>query len=398
MNQNLKKLCALADAGTKTFLGLMSGTSLDGLDIALVEVMGTDKNTRFVLKKFTTIEYGSEYLSLIKPIFAKPNAPMAALCEANVIVAQHHANMVNATLKKWGLAATDIDVIASHGQTVFHQPNGKVKSTLQIGDGDHLAHLTQITTVSDFRQKHVAANGEGAPLVPYADFLLYGDEVQDRVLLNIGGISNFTYMPAKCNFDSVLSADSGPGNTLIDKVVQQYNLHPKGFDENGDIAASAQVVPELLSILLNDPYFTQSNTTSTGPEYFNADWLNARIRQWKQQTQAVSISPHNLVATLSHFTAQSIAVHIAKILPQNSLAYVYVSGGGAYNKKLMALLAEALPACNVLHSDELGMPACAKEAVLFAMLANQTLFSNYDIFTNSRNIPAVGLGKLSFPN
>lgn len=376
----------------------MSGTSLDGLDIALVKISGKDTDTRINLCEFASIPYTNEYLDMIRPLFANPKGELRLLCEAHANVARQHSEMLNKTLKLWGLNHTDIDVIASHGQTIFHQPSGFIPSTLQIGDGDHLAQLTQIVTLSDFRQKHIAANGEGAPLVPYADYLLYSGSNETRILLNIGGISNFTFIPPKASFDEVISADTGPGNTLMDGIVKKYALNAKGYDENGELAASGQVNKSLLQHLLSDSYFNGSAQQSTGPEYFNNRWLEAGLSTWQAKTKQASLSKVDLLATLNMFTASSIAQRINTLLADTQHATLYVSGGGSHNQQLLAHLADILHNCHIEHSDKLGIPVDAKEAVLFAVLANQTLFGNYDVFANSRNIPAVSLGKISLPN
>jgi len=396
-------MALLAKQKSRTFVGLMSGTSLDGLDIALVKISGDGTNTHIKLCQFASIPYSNDYLNIVRPLFANPKGELGLLCQANVQVAHQHASMLNNTLALWDIKPEDIDIIASHGQTIFHSPTSEMPSTLQIGDGDHIAQLTQIITLSDFRQKHIAANGEGAPLVPYADYLLFSGSAETRVLLNIGGISNFTFIPVNGEFDAVVSADSGPGNTLMDNVVKQLNLHPKGFDENGELAASGKVCDSLLQHLLTDAYFSQASpqssvSQSTGPEYFNTQWLEHQLSTWQSASGLAALSPVDLLATLNLFTARTIALRINPLLNTTASATVYVSGGGSHNQQLLKHLNTLLPQCTIKHSDALGIPLDAKEAVLFAVLANQTLFGDYNIFANSRKIPAVSLGKISLPN
>ncbi len=377
----------------------MSGTSLDGLDIAQIEVSNQNLDTKLRLVNFTSIAYDNEYLSLIRPLFANPQAASQDISCANVQVAQIHAAMVLSALGKWGVKADEIDVLASHGQTILHQPEQTPNTTCQIGDGDHLAHFTNILTVSDFRQKHIAAGGEGAPLVPYADYLLYTSPHENRIMLNIGGISNFCYLPKNTSFDSVVSADLGPGNTLMDAYIKRHNLHPSGYDKNASIAAQGEVYEPLLQHLLNDPYFSQSLVSSTGPEYFNLQWLDMALTKHQGVT---ALSEHaNILATLNAFTAKTIANALrtyTHTTQDSEKLCVYVSGGGANNPLLMANIQKYLPQANVASTAALGMPVDAKEAALFAVLANQTLFGSYAIFENSSNTPAVSLGKISLPN
>lgn len=393
----LQQLNELSTRNTRTIVGLMSGTSLDGLDIALVQITGHDLNTQVSVKEFVSIPYNKTFLDIIAPIFANPNAPLSAVCDANVLVAKQHAAMLLATLKTWKIDTSSVDIIASHGQTIFHHPNAAGTCTLQIGDGDHIAQLCQTITVSDFRQKHTANGGEGAPLVPYADYLLFNHGSENRVLLNIGGISNFTYLPKNSDFNSVLSADIGPGNTLMDAVVKAHQLTPLGYDESGKCAASGSINESLLESLLSDDFFTHSSLSSTGPEYFNLAWLNRKLKKCNLRSGREPISHADLLATLNRFSAQIIANALALIVTQQDLS-LYISGGGAYNQTLVNNIMQLMPYCSVKQADQLGIKASAKEAVLFAVLANQTLFGNSTIFKNSRNIPAVGLGKISLPN
>jgi anhydro-N-acetylmuramic acid kinase len=264
----------------------------------------------------------------------------------------------------------------------MHRPDrtGKLPhSTLQIGDGDHIAQLTGIITLSDFRQKHVAAGGEGAPLAMFGDYFLFSKKGYHRILLNIGGIGNFTYLPASGDPAGILVSDTGPGNTLIDAAVRRY--FNKAYDEDGAIASSGKIDAGILAELMSLSFFKDSFPKSTGPEYFNLDIVHA------------SISPADLIATLTEFTAQSIALAIKTYIPSAVEGSVYVSGGGSKNPVIMARLAELLP-FRVCESDELGMPSAAKEAVLFALLANETLADSPGA-ERLGDSPWVNFGKIS---
>jgi len=227
MNRNLRRLEKTASKKSRLIIGLMSGTSMDGLDIALCKFTGHGLNTRFTLLEFTTIPYTAETRARIAAVFARPEVSFEKLCILNPWIALLHAQMINKCLKKWKYSAARIDAIASHGQTVFHSPaflhpQEKINATFQIGDGDHLAVATGILTISDFRQKHIAAGGEGAPLAVYGDYLLLSHKTENRILLNIGGIGNFTYLPAGHQAKKVFVTDTGPGNEAQNRLLSRY--------------------------------------------------------------------------------------------------------------------------------------------------------------------------------
>ncbi|RYY27716.1 MAG: anhydro-N-acetylmuramic acid kinase, partial [Sphingobacteriaceae bacterium] len=260
-------------------------------------------------------------------------------------------------------------------------------ATLQIGDGDHLAMKTGIMTISDFRQKHVAAGGEGAPLALYGDVILGSKKGENRILLNIGGIANFTFLPADASFTGIISTDIGPGNTLIDAACRKYFDLP--FDADSQIAGAGNLNQELLLALKDHLFFAEPLPKSTGPELFNLDFV-AKAQQ-KSSTQ--NISPTDLITTLTVFTAQILADGILKNFPVEDLQ-VFVSGGGARNPFLLQTLQKKLPKSSIRNSANLDLNADAKEAVLFALLANEAVCGE-PIFINQN--PAVLMGKFSFP-
>ena len=361
MNPRIEQLYQISKAPTRTILGLMSGTSLDGLDLALVRFTGFGLDTSYEILHYDTRTYPADFKESIRSVFAKENIHFPTLSTLNAQIGRLHASLILEVLASWDVDVSEVDAIASHGQTVMHRPDrtGKLPhSTMQIGDGDHIAHLTGIITLSDFRQRHVAAGGEGAPLAMFGDYFLFSKKGEHRILLNIGGIGNFTYLPASGDPAGILVTDTGPGNTLIDAAVRRY--FNQAFDEDGAIAHSGKVDAGILAELMSLSFFKDPFPKSTGPEYFNLDLVHA------------SISPADLVATLTEFTAQSIALAMKTYIPSNIDSTVYVSGGGSKNPVIMARLAELLP-FRVCESDELGMPSAAKEAVLFALLANETL-------------------------
>ena len=222
MKHHVFQLNQIAKKRSRLIIGLMSGTSLDGLDVALCQFSGSGQKSRVNVLQFETLPYDEAFKAEIRRVFAKKEIDFQHLVLLNVLIAERHALLVNQCLEQWKLLPEDIDLLASHGQTVFHAPRvlhglpDYPNATLQIGDGDHLARRTGIITISDFRQKHVAAGGEGAPLALYGDYFLFSQKGKVRYLLNIGGIANFTYLPADQDPKQAFATDTGPGNTLLD--------------------------------------------------------------------------------------------------------------------------------------------------------------------------------------
>jgi len=398
MNKNIHKLHKIASKKSRWIVGLMSGTSLDGLDVAVCKFTGSGLSTKLEVKNFRTVPYAPSEKNAIKKIFAKSQVSFLDVCLLNSRLALLHAEMVNACLKKWRIKNEAIDCIASHGQTVFHapaflHPDDPIHTTLQIGDGDHLARKTGVMTISDFRQKHIAAGGEGAPLAVYGDYLLFSKRGRNRILLNLGGIGNFTYLPGTAKASEVFVTDTGPANTLLDQYTQNYfpNLF---FDKDSKIAKSGTCHEKLLAGLLNDTFFDLPFPKTTGPELFNLDYLKKK----QQASGKKNISHEDVMATLTHFSAQSIANAMLKTIGKKKDVEIYVSGGGAHNPLLMELLRQKLIHYPILPMTNLGIDGDAKEAVLFATLANEALAGGKIDFGKRSKIPSVSFGKISFPN
>lgn len=391
MNRNLSYLYQLGQKKERRILGLMSGTSLDGLDLALCNFQGAGLQTRYQIEHFSSLPYPRPLKEEILEVFSQENVKLPKICLLHQKLAQIFAQYIQDTLQKWGKKPSEIDCIASHGQTIYHLSPGQNTSeiaTLQIADGDHIAHITGILTFSDFRQKQVAAGGEGAPLAIYGDYLLFSNTQQNRILLNIGGMANFTYLPASQKPQEILATDCGPGNRLIDSAVQKFYPN-QNYDDQGQIANQGKIHPDLLAALKNHPFFSQSVPKTTGPELFNWGY----VQQAQQQSNTLYIAPPDLVATLSQFTIETISESIYQAAPPNTA--IYVSGGGAYNLFLMQGLAKSSPQHSWHTFDALGVPADAKEALLFAMLANETLVGEgIDL---GAKFPKITMGKISFP-
>lgn len=400
MNQQIEKLYQIANKKDRFIIGLMSGTSLDGLDIALCKFRGQGLDTQVELVAFETVSYDPSFKQEIKAVFAKEVASLEKVCLLNPWVAKVHAKMIMQVLSKWGINTASVDLIASHGQTIYHAPARQHQqqkfgnATLQIGDGDHLAVDTGIITISDFRQKHIAAGGEGAPLAVYGDYLIFSRKGEDRILLNIGGIANFTFLPGNLRAEEVFSTDVGPGNTLMDALTQKH-FPGKYFDENASIARMGKCHPELLHELKQNPFFNLSFPKTTGPEVFNLAYLEHA----QQKTNTLHLSVEDCMATLNQLTADTIVDAMRKTMGNSSNPVIYSSGGGMHNPLLMEHIQSQLKGARFLTTTDLGINPDAKEAVLFATLANESVCGGRVSFSNGREgIPSVTMGKISFPN
>ncbi len=402
MNPQLARLAALAAQPSRRIIGLMSGTSLDGLDVALCRLEGHGANIRLTLEQFRTVPYEEDTKSRIRQVFARDTVSLEYLTLLNPWLGRLHARLVLDCLRQWQVAPAEVDLIASHGQTIYHAPRHQhqhpefdLDATLQIGDGDHLAVATGIITLSDFRQKHVAAGGEGAPLAVYGDFLLFSSPAEERLLLNLGGIANFTYLPrADGDATTAFSTDTGPGNTLLDASVR---THRPGlaYDEDGCLALAGRVHEGLLAKLLAHPFFAAPLPKTTGPELFGPAYLAAA----QQRSTTENLRIEDLLATLAELSAVGVAraVQLA-FAGRPALATVYASGGGAHNPALMQALARHLPGTRFGRIDELGVPGDAKEAILFAVLANEAVAGTpVAIGAGRQRVPAVRMGKVSLP-
>jgi len=392
MNHNLQHLFDIARKQERLAIGLMSGTSLDGLDIALCRFRGNGMATQFELLEFTTAPYQDSFKLEVQKLFAQKQVSLELLCLMNAYIGSFHAELILDALKKWNIAPSLVDFIASHGQTIYHAPKrqhrqaGYPNATLQIGDGDHIAIKTGILTISDFRQKHIAAGGEGAPLALYGDVILGSQPGEHRILLNIGGIANLTWLPGNGNNEEILCADTGPGNTLIDAACRKYFNKP--YDEGSRIALAGKVDEGLLKALLRHPYFSQQAPKTTGPEVFNLEY----VEQAQKQSGTINISPQDLAATLSELTVQSIVAFVQTHFGKN-IDRILVSGGGAKNIFVVDGLKKALAPAEIADTSYLGIDPDAKEAILFALLGNEALVGEP---LHIGNNPAVLMGKFSF--
>ncbi|WP_293943427.1 MULTISPECIES: anhydro-N-acetylmuramic acid kinase [unclassified Sphingobacterium] len=397
MNPQIEKLYQIAQKKERFIIGLMSGTSLDGLDIALCRIENAGKATKISLEKFITMDYEDIFRTKVREIFAKRTIDQQLFSGLNAYVGITHANLINQVLKNWNITAAQIDCIASHGQTVYHAPQSLTKdhdwpnSTLQIGDGDHIAMHTGIITLSDFRQKHIAAGGEGAPLAAYGDYLLFSHPIENRFLLNIGGISNFTFIPSHQSRLEAYATDLGPGNTMMNQYMKAH--FDQEMDRDALIAKKGTINNNLLEQLLAEEFLSLEFPKTTGPELFNLDYL----KEAQKRSDTVALSAEDVMATLNRFSAQAIINGIRRQAAGLANVSVYISGGGLHNPLLFDDIKANLPDCKVESFASLGIDPDAKEAVLFALLANETLAGAKTNVEHIKDSPAVCMGKISLP-
>jgi len=383
-------------------VGLMSGTSLDGITAALVEIKEEQEDhlksaPRLVVKLLASETYAFPSGVKDELIRLSESGDVPKLCNMNSFLGEVFAEAVLSIIANAGRDRSEIDLIGSHGQTICHHPHGLAgyefqhPSSLQIGEIDVIAARTGITTVGDFRPKDIAAGGEGAPLIPYADYHLFAHHASDRVLLNIGGIANVTHIPAGAALDRVVAFDTGPGNMLIDGLMYRISNGKLAYDRNGELAAGGRIDQPLLERLLEHPFVMKRPPKSTGRKDFGGDFLHEVIAQARVRR----LADEDLLATLTVFTVESIAVNCRSFL--GAFDELIVSGGGAFNTTIMRGLAERLTGISVSTTEEHGVPVEAKEAVGFAILAYQTLRqrpNNVPAATGARR-PVV-LGKISW--
>ncbi|MCU7843802.1 MAG: anhydro-N-acetylmuramic acid kinase [Candidatus Thiodiazotropha sp. (ex Monitilora ramsayi)] len=339
------------------FIGLISGTSLDGIDAVLVDA--SDAVPQLIASRHTP--YTPALLDNLRTLTQPGDNEIDRLGELDRQVALAFVESVNGLLTETGISASDITAIGSHGQTVRHRPTAVHPFTLQIGDPNTLAEMTGITTVGDFRRRDMAAGGEGAPLVPAFHQAVLQSPVRSRVVLNLGGIANITCLP-KAGEGEVSGFDTGPANTLLDSWIDKHQC--VSYDHAGAWAKEGMVIESLLAKLLRDPYFELPSPKSTGTEYFNLSWLEAQLGE-------ESYSPVDIQRTLTELTAASVAMAIDEA--QFSHTELLVCGGGVHNLHLMDRLQNRLPNTTVRSSAEEGLDPDWVEAMAFAWLAQRTL-------------------------
>ncbi|MFB7641326.1 anhydro-N-acetylmuramic acid kinase AnmK [Peribacillus butanolivorans] len=376
-------------------VGLMSGTSLDGIDAALVRVDNTGLKTEIEMIEFITYPFPKDIEKEIMQSLSVETSNVQLICSLNFKLGKLFSDATKEVCEKAGLPIEQLDLIGSHGQTIYHQPlqeQNWVPSTLQIGEPAVIAHDTNTIVISNFRTMDMAAGGQGAPLVPFTEYILYRSETKGRLLQNIGGIGNVTVLPKQASLNDMYAFDTGPGNMIIDEVCRQLlNLR---YDEGGKIAKQGLINEELLSYCFSHPYIMSPPPKSTGRELFGRQYVVKLLKMFE------SLPSQDILATVTMFTAKSIVENYrAYIFPKTKIEEVIIGGGGSYNKTLLEMIQSLLGnSIQVLTQEELGYSSEAKEAVAFALLANETFHgnpSNVPKATGAKN--DVILGNITFP-
>ena len=387
-------------SNAKLVLGLMSGTSADGIDVVLARISGAPPHLNAKLLGHTSFNFPRGLRKEILRVAEQQPISAGELSQLNFRLGHMYADAALAASKRFKAAPKSIDLIGNHGQTICHQGQPvkyfghPTASTLQIGEGSVIAARTGITTVSDFRPADMALGGQGAPLVPFADYVLYRHPKRGRVSLNIGGIANVTVIPAGARPDQVFAFDTGPGNMLIDALVQHFTRGRQRFDKDGRLAQTGCSIPALLNELIKDPYLKLTPPKSTGREYYGRAYVQ-RVLGLGRQHHA---KPADLIRAATIFTALSVVDALHRfVLRKHKIHQLIVSGGGARNPLILAQLSAAIPGTDVLSSSSFGIPEDAKEAFAFALLAYETFHqrpANLPSATGARG-PAI-LGKISY--
>ncbi len=353
----------------------MSGTSADGIDAALIDITGSGTKTGYRLRAFLTHPYPKDFRDFLLRNSERSSARIDDIMRADMLVAHFFAEAARRVARKGGIPLSSVDFIGSHGQTIHHLPQpeflfGKrIRSSFQIGNPSAIAKLTGVVTVGDFRSGDIAVGGSGAPLVPLFDYLTLRSPSVHRGALNIGGIANITVLPRACTPDDVTAFDTGPGNMVIDNLAQRYFHLP--FDRGGQIASSGRIEPSLLRWMLSHPYLQLPPPKSSGRETFGDAFVQKIIRR------SGRLSPANILTTAAEFTAISIFQSYAGFIrPRYRLSELVVSGGGVHNSYLMNALKRYFHGVDLYPSDQKNISADAKEAICFALLANETLAGN----------------------
>ncbi|KAA3597317.1 MAG: anhydro-N-acetylmuramic acid kinase [Candidatus Scalindua sp. AMX11] len=373
----MEKLIRLQSKNSRTVVGLMSGTSCDGIDACLIKIEGSGLTTKVDFIGFETYPYSDEIREMILRSSKRETGSVDLVCRLNFTLGKLFANSVRRIAEKISIPLSEIDLVGSHGHTVYHLPASKgivninEGSTLQIGEPSVIAQETGITTIADFRTRDIAVGGDGAPLVPYTDFILLGRDGVCRAIQNIGGIANVALLPGDCDINKVIAFDSGPGNMVIDRFAEKITNGRAKFDKDGALASRGRPDQHFLDRLCAHPFVTKQPPKSTGREDFGIDFADNLYEEMKQKR----LNDSDAIATVTAFTAKSISDSYRNFIqPLHRIEEVVLGGGGVHNRTLMKFLGDYLPCMRIRQTDDFGIPADAKEAMSFALLANETVY------------------------
>jgi anhydro-N-acetylmuramic acid kinase len=380
-------------------LGMMSGTSADGIDVALARISGKPPKLSIKLEGHHHVPHSSVMRKAILRVAAGELTGAGEISQLNFALGEEFASAAIAACKAWRVRMRRISLIGSHGQTIYHQGalssfagHSRISSTLQIGEPSVIAERAGVTTIADFRPADMAAGGQGAPLVPFVDYLLYRHPKRNRVALNIGGIANVTVIPAGAKPKDVFAFDTGPGNMIVDALVEKFTHGRARYDKDSEMALRGWMLPKLLNEMMEHPYLHKEPPKTAGREQFGRAYAE-KIFAWGKKNRA---KPADVVRTATIFTALSIGTAFQKfVLPRTQVDELIVSGGGARNTLMMVYLAAILPGFSIVSSDHFGIEPEAKEALAFAILAYESFHGRPNNLPSASGAdhPAV-LGKL----
>jgi anhydro-N-acetylmuramic acid kinase len=372
----------------------MSGTSLDGIDVAIIDITGSGFKSKINVLTSHSVPYPRQVREALLSV-SNVSTQTGDIARLNFLLGELYVEALEETVERAEIPLNSIKLIGCHGQTIFHEGQGaqylgkKVASTFQIGESSVISERTGIDVISNFRERDMAAGGKGAPLVPYLDYLLLRHRGRGRIAVNIGGIANLTAIPPNTSTDRVIAFDSGPGNMVIDQLVSRITSGGQLFDRDGAMAASGQPDPKLLAKLLRDKYFRAKPPKTAGREQYGAEFVTKLLD--------TELSSEDLIATATALSAESIALGIRNfVMPDMRVDEIFVSGGGTHNPTLMRMLRKALEPIPVMETTEMGLDVDAKEAIAFAVMAYETAHcrpSNVPMATGAKK--SVVLGKMT---
>ena len=391
-------LSSICEKESRLVIGLMSGTSVDGIDAALVKIKGHGTETQAEELSFISLPFPAAVREKILSVAGGAPADAAEFCRLKTLLGVLYAEACEELCAQYGISKSEIDLVGCHGQTVWHIPQPeeylgrRFASTLQIGEEAEIAERMGCPVVGDFRVRDVAAGGQGAPLVPYTDYLLYREKDKCVALQNIGGIGNISIIPSDAAPGEVVAFDTGPGNMIIDALVSGITDGKLGYDPEGSMAAKGTVCRPLLDWLLLDEYLLRPLPKTTGREYYGPEFVS----RLTAKAAELGCGDVDLLSTATAFTAACIASGIKSFAPQRPEKLI-VGGGGSHNLTMMNYIRDYLPGCSVVTGEDMGFSSDAKEAVAFAILANETVFAHCGNMTNVTGAAhGVVMGKISF--
>lgn len=382
-------------------IGVMSGTSVDGIDIAITAITGETPHLSVDLIYFKSIPFSSIVKEAVFRLFQPHTSSSEDLCSMNFLLGELFAEAIVQVAEEANIDLQDVLLISSHGQTIFHNPKPQlicgrmVSSTLQIGESAIIAERTGCLVVSDFRVRDMAAGGQGAPLVPFVDSLLFFSNEGGRVAVNIGGIANVTYVPQSGSGKEIIAFDTGPGNMIIDGLVRLVTKGQQQYDSDGEIAKRGTIQEDYLQRWMMQPYISEQPPKSTGRELFGEQCVS----QWWKDSQQYGMNDADLIATATAYTVRTLAQAIKRfILQKHDVVEALIGGGGAYNPIIMEGIRRELPELRILSQDKTGITSESKEAVAFAVLGYECFHrrpNNVPSATGARH-PVV-MGKITYP-